>query len=595
MRFCEWARNWSSVGILVASFSFGLNGCTGNKQADQAKVAPQKTEKKGNSGNETKTIASTLRFQDVFDSSGIQHQYDDGRTAEVYSIVESLGGGVSILDFDRDGQLDLLYTGGGSFEKEKKLVSGISCGLFRGKGSFQFTSSTNQSSLVADAFYNHAAICADYDNDGFEDVVVTGYGGLQLFRNQGDGTFERRDQGAAMLDPKWSSAAGWGDVDSDGDLDLYVAHYADWSFENDPPCINNGVRDVCGPRDFQGVQHTFFINNGDGTFNDATSQIGLIPGGRGLGVLAADLDADGDVEFFVGNDEEANFLYRNDQGKFSEIGVRSGTGLDDQGSPDGNMGIGLGDYDRDGRFDIFVTHYETETCALYTNKGRLAFKHDSRKTNITSMGNLFVGWGIAFVDFDHDMDEDILIVNGHAVRHSAMSPIDQVPVLMENQNGSSFVNSAETAGSFFGVPRSARGLAIGDFDHNGKMDAATSTVLQPHSLLKNESTTSPSSSHWLQLRLTGTRSNRNAIGAIVQVRAGGKILARQVYGGGSYNSTSERVLHFGIGSTTEIDSIEIQWPGRGNVPVERIKLDKLKVDQAWHWVEGASEPVLEDF
>ncbi len=493
----------------------------------------------------------------MFDSQPLSHQYDDGRADEVYSIVESLGGGLAVADFDRDGESDLIYAGGGSFDKANKRVLGKNGKFYRGLRDWRFVDASQSSCFDCSKFYNHSILTTDYDQDGFIDVLVTGYGGLQLFRNQGDGSFQELAQASGLNDQQWSSGAAWGDVDRDGDLDLYVSHYADWSFEKDPACVDRqGVRDVCGPRDFMGLDHSFYRNLGDGTFVDVTKEIGLIGGGRGLCVLAADLDLDGDVEFYVANDEDANFLYRNDAGKLTEIGVRSGTALDDSGSPDGSMGIALGDYNRDGKQDLFVTHYETETCALYARGLGLNFTHASRRANITSMGNLFVAWGTAFVDFDHDADQDIVIVNGHAIRHSAMAPVDQVPVLLENNNNRTFQKLGSEVGEFLAKPRSARGLATADFNHDGKIDFATSTILQPQSLMRNESTVQ----NGLILRLIGTSSPRFPVGAIIRVRCGSVEFLQQFASGGSYASSNDWMVHFGLGQANLIDELEIAWP-----------------------------------
>ncbi|MFN9551623.1 MAG: FG-GAP repeat domain-containing protein, partial [Pirellulaceae bacterium] len=400
-----------------------------------------------------------IRFADRSADSGIQVRYNDGREDEVYSIIESLGGGLAAFDYDCDGHVDLAYAEGGRFRAEQKEVVGLPGWLYQGLGDWRFRPVLQQSRLDLSRHYQHGVHVSDFDNDGFPDLLVTGYGGLQLWHNVGDGTFQEVASVVGLVDPNWSSTAAWGDLEGDGDLDLLVAHYADWSFDNNPPCVVRGVRDVCGPRDFRGVDHLFFRNLGDGRFEPMPKGF-LAPGGRGLGVLASDLDADGDTDWYVANDEEANYLYRNEgDGRLTEIGLRSGTALDDAGTPDGSMGVGVGDYNNDGKFDLFVTHYETETCALYSQSSRLNFLHMSRRTNVTAMGSLFVGWGVVFNDYDLDGDEDLVTVNGHAVRQSQLAPVDQLPVLLENLNGKSFRMAGELAGSFFQKPVSARGLA----------------------------------------------------------------------------------------------------------------------------------------
>ncbi len=508
--------------------------------------------------NAEKPVSSGLAFEEMIEQSGIQIQYDDGRAGQVYSIVESVGGGLGIFDYDLDGQLDLIYPGGGSFDKSNRQSRGRNGALYRGLGTWKFIDKTDAACIDMSSHYNHAIASADYNSDGFQDVLVTGFSGLMLFANQGDGTFQEVALKSGLAGGQSAASALWADFDGDSHLDLYVTTYTNWSFENDPPCVYpKGDRDLCGPREFGGANDFLYRSNGDATFSEVTQSFGIREGGRGLGVLAADWNEDRKIDLLVANDEEPNFFYANEGGKgFREIGTRSGIALDESGSPDGNMGVALGDYNRDGRFDVFVTHYETETSALYRNTGRMNFTHASRLANITCFGNMFVSWGTAFVDFDLDADEDLVLVNGHVLRTSGMAPLDQLPILLENREAKSYVDASKSAGTFFGQPRSARGLAVGDFDRDGQPDLATSNVLQPHSLLRNRSTRQ---GKWIGFRLIGTQSNRDAIGATLVAKAGDWILARQVYGGGSYASTSDRVLYIGLGDR-EVDSVEIRWP-----------------------------------
>ncbi len=565
--------------VIVGGCAFGCR----NERADTPSIPT-------NSSDGVKSIASgtdqnlgtqdaereptkpTIRFEMMGEESGLNHIFRDGHEAEVYSIVESLGGGVSIIDFDCDGLADVLCPGGGKFMPRTK-VEGCRGDLLRGRASNRFVSVAEFARVDMSAYYHHAAIVGDYDNDGFDDFVVTGYGGLQLFRNQGDGTFEEVANAAQLDDPLWSSTAAWCDIDGDGLLDLYVAHYANWNWENDPACImpRLNVRDVCGPREFEALSDHFYFNNGNGTFRDATESVGLARGGRGLGVLAADLDGDGDVDLFVANDEQANFLYRNDGGVFSEMGIRAGVAFDESGSPDGSMGIAFGDFNRDGYFDLFVSHYENETFALFRSLGKMNFAHSSRSTNITSMGNRFVGWGTVFADLNLNGFEDILVVNGHAVRQSSTAPVEQRPVLLENQSGRIFQWIRSGAGDFLEQPRPARGLAMVDWNRDGLLDAVVSSVEKPVVGLINQS---ERQGHWIGIELIGTKTNRNAIGTTIVVESGDKRWYRQIIGGGSYASSSTRSLIIGLGQIDEVDRLSIRWPNSEPAMITSPKLNQ---------------------
>lgn len=571
-------RRCTLVRLLITWTALGIFGCRRQADTEHPKVPerPPATSTKDTGSGEAMAKAmnptSSLRFESFGKETGLDHTFRDGQEAEVFSIVESLGGGVSIIDFDRDGRPDVLCPGGGTFVPRTHVL-GYSGALFRGFEGIAFRNVSEPAGVDFRAFYNHAAIVGDFDNDGWDDVVVTGYGGLQLFRNQGDGTFEESARAARLDDSQWSSTAAWCDINRDGLLDLYIAHYANWSWDNDPACIlpRLQVRDVCGPREFQDLNDSIYINSGDGTFRDATDEWQLAPGGRGLGVLAADLDGDGDLDIFVANDEQANFLYRNDGGKLVELGIRAGVAFDETGSPDGSMGIGLGDFNRDGNLDIFVTHYENETFALFKGLGRLNYTHASRATNITSLGNRFVGWGTSFADFDLDADEDILIVNGHAVRHSQTAPVEQMPILLENIQGRNFQWVRNGAGAFFDQPRPARGLAIVDWNEDGLIDAVTSSVNQPLVGLLNRS---DRQGKWIGLNLIGTLSNRNAFGTTVIIEAGEQKWYRQIFSGGSYASSSSRSLLVGLSHVEHIDRIVVRWPGSEPTTFSNPQLDR---------------------
>lgn len=500
--------------------------------------------------------------------------FQTGKQQGHFAMPETIGGGLALFDYDCNGVLDIVVSGGGALHVSESSVNGASGALLRANGHGGYSSCSNHACLDFSATYNEAVVSCDYNGDGFMDVLVTGFSALQLYRNQGDGTFEEVHQEAGLDDQLWSSGAAFFDADSDGDLDLYVVHYANWAFNNNLECFSSHAskkRDYCGPRDFTGLPDTLYENLGDGTFRDITATAGLTTASRGLGIIAADLDDDNDVDIYVANDVAENFLYRN-QGKlsFSEVGVRSGTACDDLGRPEGSMGIALGDYNLDGRFDLFVTNYEAEVCALYRNEGKLSFTYASRLAKITMLDEQSVSWGTAFNDLDLDGDEDLIVINGHLESYSENSPYQQLPQPIENVEGKYFRIARENAGTFFNTPQSGRGLAMGDLDGDGLVDFGVTRLDQPLALLRN---TSKAQGDFVSVRLVGIQSNREAIGAKLTLTSGSKKQVRQVVGGGSYSSSSDRAVHFGVPKDKENApcQLSIRWPSglEKTVTVER--------------------------
>lgn len=547
----------------------------------------------GGSSKTSDTSKSLIRFEEVTASSGVDFKYRNGEEAGEVAILESLGGGVGLFDLDGDGDLDLCLPGGGHYSDKhadgKRDVLGWPHAIYRNDGDWHFTNITAQTIATASPYYSHGAAAADFDNDGFCDLLITGYGGVLLLRNQGDGTLEEIAKPAGMTDSLWSSSAAWGDFNKDGALDIYIAHYANWSFDNHPFCPGPKpeTRESCPPREFKGLPHTMYYSNGDGTFRDVTDESGVQTGdkGKGLGMLSADLDLDGDVDVYVGNDTVANFLFRNDgTGKFEEVGLFSGTALSQTGTPDGSMGVDVGDFNLDGLPDLWVANFERESIALYRNDNNCLFQHVSQGAGVTAVGALYVGWGTAFCDFDNDGDEDPFVSNGHVIRYPENAPIRQKPLLFENHNGKRLENVAPALGTFFNEPHQGRGSAAGDLDNDGDLDLVVSCMNEPVSLLAN---TTKTDRHWISLRLIGRQSPRLPIGAIVKLRTSRGEQTRQVKGGTSYASTVDPRLHFGLGPETKAESITIQWPTG-----ESQTLAALDGDQAWIILEQ-SDPVID--
>lgn len=492
-------------------------------------------------------------------ASGFQWTYRNGEEANQCAILESLGGGVGLLDYDGDRRLDVCVTGGGGVVELRSLPTG----LFRNRDGQSFESIAGVAGLERAMHYTHGIAAADYDHDGWNDILLTGFGGLQLWRNLGDGTFvDATAISGLAADTLWSSSAAWGDFNGDGALDLYVAHYTDWSPANHPFCPGPqpGVREICGPREFNPLPDSLFLGNGDGTFRDATREAGLRPDGKGLGVVAGDVDADGDLDIYVANDTTENFLYINDgRGKFKEIGLLAGVATDDRGVPDGSMGVDIMDFNNDGRADLWAANYEREAFALYRNEDHGQFLHVSQSTGITALGGLFVGFGTAFIDIDLDGDEDALVANGHVIKYPRAAARRQPPLLLENRQGR-FHRVLFPAQHYFSTAWESRGLATGDLDGDGRPDVAIAHVNEPSRILLNRSQDAAASSRWLAVRLIGRDSNRNAIGARLVLHTSAGPQTRLIKGGGSYLSQSDYRVVWGVPASATIDRLEIDWP-----------------------------------
>ena len=562
--------------LVWCSLALCAGGC-GSNTKENNRNAPDRSRTRPPASTTAETpapIRSLARFADVTRERGVDFVYRNGKEADTYSMLESLGGGVGLLDYDGDGQLDLVAPGGGEFVNGKE-VRGLPSVLYRNQGPGEFQNVSRIATLAEARYYSHGVAIADGDNDGFQDVLVTGYGGLMLYQNQGDGTFLERAVAAGLTDTLWSSSAGWGDIDGDGSPDLYVVHYTDWSFDHHPFCAGPRpeLRDVCPPRIFEPLPDVLYLSNGDGTFRDSSAESGLRKDGKGLGVLIADVDLDRRLDIYVVNDTDPNFLYLNDgNGTLTDTSLISGASLGNSGTPDGSMGVDLGDFNLDGLPDIWVTNYERETNALYRNEGKGFFQHISQSTGVAAMGGLYVGWGTVFLDFDRDADEDLFVTNGHVIRYPVNAPLRQNPLLLENLAGQRVENAGSAGGEFFTTPHMGRGAACGDVDNDGDIDLAVSHVNEPLVVLSNES---PNTNHWISIRLIGTHSSRDPIGATVRVHTGGTVQFRQVKGGTSYGSTQDPRLFVGLGGATAVDRITIQWPAGGDQTIEHPAVDEF--------------------
>lgn len=521
-----------------------------------------------------------IRLVDRAAERGLVFTAVNGQESERLTILESLGSGVAAIDLDGDGDDDLCLAGGGRFQTGSSVPLPAASGLFRNDGSGRFTDVTHAAGLGEPGCYSHGVTAGDSDGDGFCDLVITGYDGVELLQNLGDGTFRRVPREEHGIDGRgWNTSAAWLDADGDGALDLYLVRYVDWSPTDDPPCTLHGRRDVCPPAQFSGVTDRLFRSDAAGGFVEAGEAFGIAPGGKGLGVVASDLDLDGDTDLFIANDTTPNRLYRNTGGAFEECGLVAGVAVGPDGEPEGSMGVDCGDATLDGLPDLWVANFENQSFGLYRNYGDFGFEHVSTATGVTAVGAVYVGFGTMFVDLDLDGAEDLFVANGHVMRHPLDSPVLQKPLLFRNLAGRKMENVAATAGAYTASPHMGRGALATDLDGDGDDDIVVSHINEPAAVLFNDS---QPRGRRLTIRLVGDTANRDCIGAsaILETRpldsAGvdpaqsgmerpnrpaPRRLLRQVKGGGSYLSTGPRQLTWGIASGETPTRLTILWPG----------------------------------
>jgi len=485
--------------------------------------------------------------------------------------LEAMGGGVAMFDYDNDGRMDLFFTNGALLkdpmaknEMPDKRDPKYWNRLYHQKKDGAFEDVTERSGLKGDG-YSMGVAAGDYDNDGYADLYVTGYGDNHLYHNNGDGTFADVTKKSGVAAGGWSTSAGWIDYDRDGRLDLFVARYVDWDFESGSVyCGENrpGYRAYCHPDNFRGATNILYHQRADGSFEDVSEKSGILePGGKALGVALADFDNDGLMDIFVANDSVRQSLYHNKgDGSFEDIAVISGAGYDENGKTYAGMGVDAADYDNDGFMDVFITTLSNETYPLYHNDRDLSFTYATNSSGIGQITLLYSGWGTHFIDADNDGMRDIFAVQGHVLdtveKTNSYLKYKQSPLLMLN-TGKGFVNVSATAGRAFNTPLSGRGAAFGDLDNDGQIDVVIAQLGGAPVVLRNEGT----KNHWLGISLAGSKSNRDGNGArIIVTERPGKKQIFDASTSGSYLSANDPRIVVGLGAATGVQSVKVQWP-----------------------------------
>lgn len=502
--------------------------------------------------------ASRIAFREVSDAWHLEFRHRHGGSGERY-MVETVAGGVVLFDYDGDGDLDVFFVDGGRLPGYRGEAPRSR--LFRNDGAGRFVDVTDGSGIRVKS-YGMGGVVGDVDGDGDLDLYVTAFGRNQLFINRGDGTFEDRTEAAGVGDTLWSASAAFADVDRDGDLDLYVANYVDFTIDTHKFCGDRerGLQGYCHPEEYEGLPDRFYRNRGDGTFTDETAAAGLAgPREAGLGVAFGDLDGDGWPDLYVANDADPNLLFRNrGNGTFEDQSLLSGTAYDDAGKAEGGMGVDLGDVEGDGDLDIVVTNFEFETNALYRHTGSAVFVDGRFQARIAEPTIRDLAFGVAFADLDHDGDLDLVAANGHildnAPEFDAASRYAQPNRAFENLGDGRFRLVPEHG---MDLVRVSRGLAAGDLDGDGDLDIVVVSSNDRAEVWENRCDGCGAA---LLVDLVGAASNTHGIGARLEARLGERLMVREVHTGASYLSHSATTAHFGVGNGKRVDDLTVRWP-----------------------------------
>ena len=526
--------------------------------------------------------AAVIRFVDQTIESRITFRHTS--SPEKRYIVESMSGGVGLIDYDNDGNQDIYFVNSLTVDL-LKTGGKTKSALYRNNGDGTFTDVSAKAG-VGDVGWGMGVAVGDYNNDGFEDLYVTCVGPNVLFKNNGNGTFDNVTQRAGVGDSRWSAGATFFDYDRDGNLDLFVANYVAFDFKNLPEfgkgrlCQYKSIPVQCGPRGLPGDGDSLYHNNGDGTFTDVSKKAGVSdPSGYyGMQPIASDFDEDGLIDLFVANDSTPNYFYKNNgDGTFKEIGFISGTAVNENGSEQGSMGSTVGDYNRDGKLDLFITNFDDDYNTLYHNDGELSFTDLSHAAKVAAVSIPYVGWGTKFFDYDNDGWVDLFVANGHV--YPQIPTYLQRNFVFRNKGDGTFIELGAQLGAPFLEKRAGRGAAFGDLDNDGDVDIVLNNLDGTPQFLRNDGGNMNAS---VIVRLVGVKSNRSGIGALVKVTSGALVMKDEVRSGDSYISQSDLRLHFGLEKRVKIDELEVRWPS-GNVE----KISDLRANMILTIKEGS--------
>jgi enediyne biosynthesis protein E4 len=515
--------------------------------------------------------ASQATFVNVAEEAGVDFHYTHGGTGQKY-FIETMGPGCAFLDYNGDGHLDIYAVNGHTLDPD--VVPDQTNILYHNRGDGTFLDVAEKSG-TNDGGYGVGVTAADYDNDGDADLYISNYGPNALYRNDGDGSFTDRTTHAGVGDDLWGTGSAWLDFDNDGALDLYVANYVTYSLDVAGKDLTpymvaadeiptQDLRAYPSPDNFAGSADVLYRNQEDGTFADVTARAGVLnPDGKGMGVVCADYDADGDVDIFVANDQSPNFLYQNAaDGTFVDVALIAGVGYSGDGRMEASMGADFGDYDNDGLLDLVVPNFHHEPTSLYRNEGDGMFSYESSRSGIGGDSLPFVGWSTAFFDYDNDGWLDVFIANGHTLDNvelfDATTSYAQRNQLFANLGDGRFEERSESLGAGMALENVSRGAAFGDYDDDGDVDIFVVNSTARADLLRNEG--GSGKGNWLRVQTVGTRSNRDGVGARIELRAGGLHQIREIKTGSGLYGQNDMRASFGLGQHPRIEILEVRWP-----------------------------------